>query len=196
VIIWNNGAFGSGKTQTAFQLHRRTSNSYVYDPENAGLFIQKNIPKSIHKDDFQDYIMWREFTYAMLKYLDQEYDGLIIVPMTIVNPRYFNEIVGKLREDGIIIDHYALCATRVTLLKRLRTRGDGNKSWSARQIDRCIEGLSNFIFTHHIFTDKMTIEDNVQYIASLSNIKLLPDSRGKIRRAYDRVKTQIKHIRF
>jgi cytidylate kinase len=196
VIIWINGAFGSGKTQTAFQLHRRTSNSYVYDPENAGYFIRKNIPKLIHKGDFQDYVMWREFTYTMLKYLDREYDGLIIVPMTIVNPRYFNEIIGKLREDGIIIDHYAVCASRETLIKRLRSRGDGNKSWAARQIDRCIEGLSKYIFTHHIYTDKMTIEDNVEYIASLSNIKLLPDSRGKIRRAYDRVKTQIKHIRF
>ncbi|MDR0635583.1 MAG: AAA family ATPase, partial [Treponema sp.] len=29
MIIWINGAFGSGKTQTAFELNRRWNNSYV-----------------------------------------------------------------------------------------------------------------------------------------------------------------------
>ena len=41
MIIWINGAFGSGKTQTAFELHRRIPNLYVYDPENIGSFIKK-----------------------------------------------------------------------------------------------------------------------------------------------------------
>ncbi|MEK4047271.1 hypothetical protein NSU18_27040 [Paenibacillus sp. FSL H8-0048] len=37
VIIWLNGTFGSGKTQTAAELHRRIPDSYVFDPENAGI---------------------------------------------------------------------------------------------------------------------------------------------------------------
>lgn len=36
MIIWINGAFGSGKTQTAYELCRRMRGAYVYDPENAG----------------------------------------------------------------------------------------------------------------------------------------------------------------
>jgi adenylylsulfate kinase-like enzyme len=32
MIIWINGAFGSGKTQMAFEINRRLENSYVYDP--------------------------------------------------------------------------------------------------------------------------------------------------------------------
>jgi uridine kinase len=94
MIIWINGAFGSGKTQTSYELHRRITNSYVYDPENIGFFIRRNIPKEAHKGDFQNYAVWREFNYSMLKYMDQEYDGIIIVPMTIVNPQYFNEIIA------------------------------------------------------------------------------------------------------
>ncbi len=46
MIIWINGAFGSGKTQTAYELHRRLDGSYVYDPENAGYFIRKNLPSA------------------------------------------------------------------------------------------------------------------------------------------------------
>ena len=39
MIIWINGAFGSGKTQAAYELCRRMRGAYVYDPENAGCFI-------------------------------------------------------------------------------------------------------------------------------------------------------------
>ena len=38
-LIWINGAFGSGKTQTAYELNARISDSFVYDPENMGYFI-------------------------------------------------------------------------------------------------------------------------------------------------------------
>lgn len=36
MIFWVNGAFGAGKTQTSYELHRRIPNSFVYDPENVG----------------------------------------------------------------------------------------------------------------------------------------------------------------
>lgn len=196
VIIWINGAFGAGKSQTAYELHRRTINSYLYDPENAGYFIQKNTPKTIHKDDFQNYSMWREFNYSMLKHLDASYDGVVIAPMTIVHPSYFNEIIGKLREDGVLIHHFALCASEHVLRKRLRSRGESNNSWAVQQIDRCVVGLADQTFQHHIDTDNMSVEDNVEYIASMSNISLLPDNRGSLKRVYDRVKTQVKQIRL
>lgn len=53
MIIWINGAFGAGKTQTAYELHKRAEHSFVYDPENVGYFIRKNTPRSTHTSDFQ-----------------------------------------------------------------------------------------------------------------------------------------------
>jgi hypothetical protein len=47
MIIWIICAFGSGKTQTAFELNRRLENSYVYDPENIGYFFRRNMPGEI-----------------------------------------------------------------------------------------------------------------------------------------------------
>lgn len=196
MIIWINGAFGAGKTQSAFELNRRIENSYVYDPENVGYFIQKNMPQSIHKSDFQHYPMWRSFNYSMLKHLDHDYKGTIIVPMTVVNVDYFNEIAGKLREDNILINHFTLCASKERLLKRLKSRGDGNQSWAAQQIDRCMAGLADETFQHHIDTEHMTVSDNVAYIAERLSISLIPDNRGAVRRVYDRVKTQFQQIRF
>ncbi|MFD2131526.1 AAA family ATPase [Pseudogracilibacillus auburnensis] len=196
MIIWVNGAFGSGKTQASYELHRRIPNSFVYDPENIGFFIGKNMPKEIYKGDFQDYCVWRELNYILLNYMENEYDGVIIVPMTIVNPHYFEEIVGKLRNDKVIVKHFVLWASKETLQKRLRSRGEGKNSWGAQQIDRCMQGLSNNIFQHRIDTENMTIERVAETIASMSDIHLLPDNRNKLWKRLDRIKTQLKHIRF
>ncbi|WP_274364286.1 AAA family ATPase [Paenibacillus thermotolerans] len=196
MIIWINGAFGSGKTQTANELHRRIPNSFLFDPENAGYYIRKNVPKQIAAPDFQDYPMWREMNYAMLRHIDRTYDGIVIAPMTVVNPLYFEEMVGRLREDGVVVNHFALCASREVLLKRLRGRGDGKNSWPAQQIDRCIEGLSDARFRQHLDTEHTSIEENAETIASALHIRLLPDDRSKLKKRFDRIAVQIKQIRF
>jgi hypothetical protein len=196
MIIWVNGAFGSGKTQASHELHRRIPGSFIYDPENIGYFLQKNIPRAMAKSDFQDYTLWREFNYSMLKHLDSEYDGVIIVPMTIVDPAIFDEIVGKLRSNGVILNHFTLWASADTLLKRLRSRGDGKHSWPAQQIDRCLKGLSDDVFERRINTEHLRIEEVAETIAFMLHIDLLPDPRGKLRKRLDRIKTQVKHIHW
>lgn len=196
MIIWINGAFGAGKTQTAYELHRRLPGSYVYDPENAGYFIRKNVPKTIYKDDFQDYGMWRQFNYEMLLHLGREYEGIILAPMTLVDPAYFGEIVEKLRENGITVHHFVLGASPETLRKRLKGRGDGANSWPAQQIERCVAGLTGDRFGIYLDTEKLSIPANAELIASLSGIELQPDRRGKFRKALTRIATQLKHIRI
>lgn len=196
MIIWINGAFGSGKTQTAHELHRRIPDSFIYDPENAGYFIQRNLPAEMKLSDFQDYPMWREFNYSMLRNISKQYTGHIIVPMTIVNPQYFAEIVGRLRSDGVVVHHFALCADRKVLIRRLRSRAEGANSWAAQQIDRCIEGLSNPIFEFRLDTNLLSTDDVVTRIASMLDIPLQPDHRGGLRKKYDRWITQLKYIRF
>lgn len=196
MIIWINGAFGSGKTQTSHELHRRIPESYIYDPENAGYYIRKNIPQQVLKDDFQDYSMWRDFNYSMLKYISSTFDGIIIVPMTVVNPDYFQEIIGRLRNDGVAVHHFTLWASRETLQKRLRSRWEGKHSWAYQQIDRCMDNLADEIFQHHLHTDSMSIQDVAEAMASALNIPLQPDNRGMMKRTWDRMMMQIKHIRF
>ncbi|WP_018932428.1 hypothetical protein [Gracilibacillus lacisalsi] len=62
--------------------------------------------------------------------------------------------------------------------------------------DRCMKGLANDIFQHKIDTDHMSIERVAETIASQSNIELLPNNRNKLKKKLDRIKTQLKHIRF
>ncbi|MEC0166755.1 AAA family ATPase [Paenibacillus graminis] len=196
MILWLNGAFGSGKTQTAFELNRRIPHSFVFDPENAGYYIQKNIPSTLKKNDFQNYSQWREFNYSMLRYIASEYEGIIIVPMTIVEPDYFREIAGRLREEGIKVHHYTLCVSRDRLLARLRSRGEGKHSWAANQIDRCLKGHQHPIFAEQLVTDNMSIEQVAEAIAAKLQISLLPAARGRMRKFIQRLKVKYQHIRF
>jgi hypothetical protein len=119
--------------------------SYVYDPENIGFFIGKNVPSEMRKFDFQDYEQWRIFNYSILKEMYSNYSGTIIVPMTIVNPQYYDEIIQSLINDGVILRHYILYASKTILLKRLNKRLRRGDIWAKRNIDRCINAFDNYI---------------------------------------------------
>lgn len=196
MLIWINGAFGAGKTQASHELCRRLPHSFLYDPENVGYFLRKQIPAAIARSDFQHFPAWRECNYAILKMLHEEYDGPIIIPMTVVDTRYFNEIVGRLRSESIEVVHVALCASREVLLKRLKTRRESSNSWAAQQIDRCVQGLQHESFRQQINTDHMSIDEVVEEIARIAGIQLQADPRSELRKRKDRWLTQLKHIRW
>jgi cytidylate kinase len=194
MIIWINGAFGSGKTQTAFEINRRLENSFVYDPEHIGFFLRRNMPKEIIQGDFQDQALWRTFNYEMIKHIYAKYSGDIIIPMTIYNKNYFEEIIGRLAGDGIKIYHYILGADKETILKRLSKRLDGKNSWAAKKIDVCINGFRELADKSiYIDTNELCVYETADIIAEKSNITLRADKGLEI---IKRTMVQIKHIRL
>ncbi|USB32681.1 AAA family ATPase [Paenibacillus sp. YPG26] len=195
MIIWLNGAFGAGKTQTAYELHRRIPDSFVFDPENTGYYIRDNIPMEAARSDFQEHLLWRTFNYEMLTYITSRYEGTIIVPMTITDVGYWDEIVGRLRGDGLNLRHFTLTLTKDTLKRRLRSRFEGSRSWAAQQMDRCVRELAGDAFAEHVYTDHLTISQTAELIAAKLHIELIPDRRSRLRKTVDRLITQIKHIR-
>ena len=103
MIIWLNGAFGAGKTQTAYELCRRLPGSYVYDPENAGFFIRDNLPPGLGLDDFQDFPMWRAFNLDMLDYAASALGAAGFSPYYLYRQKYMSgsfENVGWCRPGG------------------------------------------------------------------------------------------------
>ncbi len=94
----------------------------------------------------------------MLKNIAENYDGDVIVPMTLADGTYYDEIIGRLRADSIKVSHFVLGAKRETLLSRLIGRGDGADSWAAEQIDRCIAAYESGLFEGIIETDDKSPE--------------------------------------
>lgn len=195
MIVWINGTFGSGKTTIAHELDRRLEKSIIYDPERFGFVFMKNVPQEIAKSDFQDYPLWREANVKLLKRIENEYDGTIIVPMTLTTDKYFDEIIGVLRRDGVDVEHFTLVASKETIQKRLRKRFEGKQSWAYQQMKGRIKKLESPLFAEHIATDDKTIEEIVEQIAISVNLDLLPDSRSQLRKFIDRKFISVKEAR-
>ena len=198
MIVWLNGAFGAGKTTAAFELHRRLPGSFVYDPEEVGFFLRKNMPEECHTADFQDMPLWRSFNYQILKDLQGSCGGPVIVPMTLVEPAYYEEIVGRLLDEGVPVTHIVLYASRETILKRLRKRSLGrlgSEAFAVEAIGRCLDFFERPGIGTRIVTDGMSVEQVVERIAGVCGLELPPDRRGRLRRNMDRLRTLAGHIR-
>ena len=195
MILWINGAFGVGKTQTAAELRRRLKGAFLYDPENIGYFLRRNLPEALRDPDFQDTPLWREFNYRILSYLEEQYRGPVVVPMTIANRTYYDEILQRLIDDGVVLHHIILFAEKETILGRLEKRLESRTGWAVQQLDRCIYAFLNQIPGTILHTDRLTISQVVDHVGMLCNLSLAPDRRDILRRAADRLTTQLQNIR-
>ena len=167
-ICWINGAFGAGKTTTAKALEHAWPNSYRFDPEQIGFMLRKVVPRECRPSDFQDLPLWRELTVTTLTELAQHCKRPIIVPMTLVNQQYFDEIVGALRRNGLDLHHFTLVASRTTLSRRIRGRLllPQAKRWVRAQMERCVSALESPEFAIHVPTDNRTVREIVNEIKS------------------------------
>lgn len=198
MIVWLNGAFGAGKTATAYELHRRLEHSCVYDPENVGYFLRKNMPEECLTPDFQDMALWRSFNYQLLKELHETFGGTVIVPMTLANPVYYDEIIQRLLDAGVPVAHVILCASRETILRRLKKRSLGRlgrEAFAVNAIDRCLKYFDGQETALKIVTDNMRIGQAVEEIGEVCGLSLRPDGRSSIVREIERLTVWLRRIR-
>jgi len=203
VLIWINGAFGAGKTQTAHELHRRLPDGHVADPELLGFALHKMLPPA-QRSDFQDLPQWRAAVIATLHQIEATHDGPVIVPMSIVRDDYFDEIVGGLRARGMQVRHYALTATPQTLRRRLRQRKayvigrvlGREETWALQQIERCVATLAADRYARHVPTDDATIDQVVESIAHDAELTLTAPRLSPPRYQLRRLAVGVRHIRL
>lgn len=120
MIIWINGAFGSGKTTLSEELKRRRPDFLLFDPEYIGIVLSKFV--SVPSGDFQDLPSWREVVAGVIVSLQRHHAKVIIVPMTLVNEKYFKEIMDTLRSNGINVRHFFLEVSAEELKRRIEER--------------------------------------------------------------------------
>lgn len=171
MILWINGAFGSGKSSVAEEISKRLNKAFIYDPEQVGYFLWDNFPDEMkRKGNFQHLQIWREFNYKILKHIANNFDGIIIVPMTIYVKKYYDEIIGNLISDAIVVNHFILSATKPTIIERLIQRGETEDGWAAQHIDMCLNAFNTDISEQKINTEFKSINEIVSEIISLSNL--------------------------
>lgn len=169
MIIWINGAFGSGKSSVAESICKELDKAYLYDPEQVGYFLWDNSPENLkRKGNFQHIPLWREFNYKILKYIDSNYDGIIVVPMTIYIKQYYDEIIGQLIKENIKVKHFILSASKQTITDRLIKRGESKDCWAAQHISICIKAFESDISEEKIDTEFKTIDEIADEIINKS----------------------------
>lgn len=209
MLLWINGPFGGGKTQTAHEIRRRLPGTIICDPEEVGYGLHRMTPRVL-RADFQDHPAWRQGVYEVLDLVLTKHAGTVIAPMTIVEPRYFEETIGRLRKRGHEVRHFALLAERSTVLRRLHERGFGHavqliagkdtplrrESFAVSKLDLCLERLWWPGFAEQVRTDYLTIPQVAEHIARSAGLTLRPNTDtvlgGRLRRAW----TGAQHIRL
>ncbi|NUR42463.1 MAG: ATP-binding protein [Streptomyces sp.] len=209
MLLWINGPFGGGKTQTAYEIQRRLPGSVVCDPEHAGFGLRRMLPPEL-RGDFQDLTTWRQGVVEVLDLALTKHDGVVIAPMTVTNSGYFAETVGRLGELGQDVRHFTLLAQRETVMKRLRERGFGHllqfvggknaglgrETWAVQQLDHCLERLREPEFAEHLWTDDSTVPKTADRIAVLAGLRLRPNNEGALRTRLRQARIGLRHIRF
>jgi deoxyadenosine/deoxycytidine kinase len=117
VIIWMNGPFGGGKTETAEKLLERIPHAILFDPEAVGIMLRAFLPD--REPDFQDLPPWRPLVAAtaaeLVKYTEQP----LITPMSLLREDYAKEIFTAITAHGIAIHHIVLHTDPDTLRQRI-----------------------------------------------------------------------------
>ncbi|MFF0227428.1 AAA family ATPase [Streptomyces sp. NPDC004629] len=209
MLLWINGPFGGGKTQTAHEIQRRLPGSVICDPEHPGFGLNRMLPPEL-RGDFQDLASWRQGVVEVLDLTLAKHDGVVIAPMTVTDTGHFAETVGRLRELGHDVQHFTLLAERETVLRRLRERGLGHllrlpagkktvprrESWAVQQLDRCLERLREPEFAEQLWTDHSTVPKTADRIAVLAGLTLLPNTEGALRTRIRQAGVGLRHIRL
>ncbi|KUN85380.1 AAA family ATPase [Streptomyces griseoruber] len=148
MIVWVNGAFGSGKTTLVDELRPRWPEALVYDPEMVGFVLRKIV--EVPTGDFQDLRLWRRQVADLAVGLVEEYGRPLLIPMTLVNPGYVSEIFDALQNAGIEVHHFFLKVSRQELEKRIEGRSfcpddperdEQIRSWAKHRIAPCMAAV-------------------------------------------------------
>ncbi len=201
MLLWINGAFGVGKTQTAFELQRRLPNAHVADPELIGYGIHRMLPASA-RADFQDRPQWRSAVVATLTDAVTAHDGVVLAPMTLVDTDYFDEIMSGLERNEVPVQHFSLTASPDALRRRLLARTGyrlgrlmgRDESWALGQIDRCVTALAADRFATHVDTEDRGLDDVVEFIAARAGLGLETPRLSPLRYQARRIAVAVRHI--
>ena len=169
-VFWLNGTFGVGKSSAARMLAATHADSYVFEPELIG-HVLKRLPASPPRHhNYQHLRLWRLLTRWTLLLLSHAWRGVLIAPMTMVEPRPRTETIFALRRAGLMVHEVVLVASQDRVAARMRARGAPPDNWGLRQFTRCATHLEHILSQFHIAsidTDDLDLAATVDALAQL-----------------------------
>lgn len=157
MIIWISGPYGVGKSTLAEALAEKLENALIFDAEEIGNGVRGSYPDCPYGFIFEDYPLWGEFCYKLLKDVHENFHRDILVPMTLVRS-HSHGIIRKLRRAGIKTKLIILEASHQNVHDRILARGEEEGCWCMEHIDFS-RGASAALPGLHVNTDGKTVEE-------------------------------------
>ena len=157
MIIWISGPYGVGKSTLADAIAAKMNNALIFDAEEVGNAVRENYPDCPYGYIFEDYPLWGEFCYRLLKDIHETFHKDILVPMTLLRRRSYS-IIEKLLCDGIDARLVVLEASYQTVHDRILARGEEEDCWCMENIELARAGCEALPGIH-VQTDRKTVDE-------------------------------------
>ena len=163
-VILVNGSFGVGKTSVTREIRRRVQGSAIYDPELAGLVMQRLCRLAGRKvGDFQDLALWRRSVAAGVRLSRALARGPVLVPMTFSSVDYLSYVLSGIRAFEPDVRVFCLTASLDTIRGRIRHRGDAvegpTASWMLRRTEECVRAHEDPRFGERVDTEGRSVNE-------------------------------------
>lgn len=170
MIIWISGPYGVGKSTLAECLLNKIENAMIFDAEEVGNAVRGNYPNNPHGVIFEDYHLWSEFNYKLLKDIHNNFNHNILVPMTLIRENSYKNIIEKLIKDGIDTKFIVLDASYENIYNRILARGEDENCWCIENIKMSKDLIKITDYDYYINTDNRSVEEIsniiIEYIKS------------------------------
>ncbi len=159
MVVWISGAYGVGKSTLAEALKEKMHNAVIFDAEQVGNAVRENYPDEPYGSIFEDYPLWGEFCRKLLKDIHDGFHKDILVPMTLVRRESYENIIGKLTEEGVRVLFLILEASHQSIHDRILARGEDEECWCMKNIEMARAAAGALPGGMHIETDGISVEE-------------------------------------
>jgi len=125
----------------------------LVDPEVLGSAVAALVPSLHTTGDWQDIELWRQLTRSALVSLVRGGQAPLVVPMTVVDDGYLEELLGGLLHERLDVVHFTLVASAETIQARLAARDGAANQWARDRVDDCVARLAGERFARHVEVD-------------------------------------------
>ncbi|MBR2639063.1 MAG: hypothetical protein IKL18_03665 [Oscillospiraceae bacterium] len=170
MIIWISGAYGVGKSTLAEKLLGRIDNSMIFDAEEVGNAVRENYPGEPYGVIYEDYPLWCDFNYMLLKDIHSSFSKNIFVPMTLVRKNSYSKIIERLNNSEIDTKLIVLEASHKNIHDRILARGEDENCWCMENIEMSQNGSKSLPNGFHINTNEKSVDEIADIVLAYLNI--------------------------
>lgn len=164
MILWLNGTYGVGKTETANKIAKLyAGNLKILDPDELWLDEIKKDWTIILEDGTypQSNKKFLQILSNRLEKEIKEYEGILIVPMTVTENLSYNTLIVPHDKD---IKHFILKANKECVKARINKNKSRDQSLAINNMEENNEYLNNIENATFIDTSSMNVEEVAKHI--------------------------------